>query len=219
MANCVICNAEFNPSWGGSKKLCPKHCVPARRATDDQVGEALKKIFGAIFLAGLSILVIIFVYACVASDLERNSEAYPKDVLDHHMSVVDGRKELNITLELRKGSGDDFFLSLAPDDMKEILKHEQQQNSGEDDLVFHVVGDIGGGYNDYGNPRPSNVVLLFDTKYTKFDIMQINWEHHPGPGSLLNIGVVSNISEYGASVGRSYCQEAREWTQVFCENF
>jgi hypothetical protein len=169
-----------------------------------------------LFLIGFA--VFAFVRGC-SSDSNGPGFTYPDNVMDHHFSVVDGRNELNITLKLRKGSDDDFFLSLAPSDMEEIMKHEQQQSSGEDDLVFHIVGDIGGGYNDYGNPRPSNVALLFDIKYTKFDIKQINWEHRPSPGGLLNIGVVSNISGYGVSVGQGYCQEAREWSQVFCENF
>lgn len=173
---------------------------------------------GCLTLIFIAVVVFAFVRGCGGSSSD-SGFTYPTAVLEHHMSVVDGRNELNITLKLQERSDGGFFLSEAPFDMEKILKHEQQQSSGEDDLVFHVVGDIGGGYNNYGNPIPSNVVLLFDMRYTKFDIMQINWEHRPSPGGLLNIGTVSNISGYGASAGQSYCQEAREWSQVFCENF
>jgi hypothetical protein len=173
---------------------------------------------GSLFV---SFVIVALIYACSgpSSSSGPSEFTYPDNIMDHHMSAVDGRNELNITLKLQERSDGGFFLSEAPFDMEKILKHEQQQSSGEDDLVFHVVGDIGGGYNNYGNPIPSNVVLLFDMRYTKFDIMQINWEHRPSPGGLLNIGTVSNISGYGASAGQSYCQEAREWSQVFCENF
>jgi hypothetical protein len=159
------------------------------------------------------------IYGCAGYFFEPGQFQWPAGVVDHHLATANGSSVLDIILKLRKNSGDDFFLSLAPADIEKIMKHEQQQPSGEGILVFHIVGDIGGGYNDYGNPIPSNVVSLFDITYTKEDVMQINWEHQTSPGGLLNIGVVSNISAYGTPVGQSYCQEAREWSQVFCENF
>jgi hypothetical protein len=32
MKNCLICNAEFDPSVGTSQNFCPQHCFPTKKA-------------------------------------------------------------------------------------------------------------------------------------------------------------------------------------------
>jgi hypothetical protein len=162
----------------------------------------------------------IFAFARGCTDNSSDSGfAYPRSVLDHQVSVSNGNTELAITLKLKGRDAGYEDLDFALIEMENILKHEQRQSSGEDSIVFHIVGDTGGGYDDYGKPRQTHLIPVFDIRYTMEDIKRISWEHLPSPSRLLNIGLVSGISDAGTSVAQSYCQKEREWTQVFCENF
>jgi hypothetical protein len=104
-------------------------------------------------------------------------------------------------------------------DMKKIMIHELQGGGQKQSIVFHIVGDSGGGYDDYGNPRPTHLIGVFDLKYSMDDLQKVNWENLPSENRLLNFSQVSNVTEAGTSVAQSYCKEEREYAQIFCENF
>jgi hypothetical protein len=54
MANCMICNAEFDPTSGTSKHFCPTHCAPQpQKKTADDV-EQLSRWQVGVFLCILS---------------------------------------------------------------------------------------------------------------------------------------------------------------------
>ncbi len=220
MANCTICNVEFDPASGSSRSLCPKHCAPRPQN---------KGFFGGVdvglsVVVRLAILIVIsvFIYAWIDSCAESHGLVkftYPASALDHKTSVIDGNTVLNVTLKLRGSDAgeDDVYAAIV--DMESIMKHELREGGGEQSIAFHIVGDAGGGYDDYGHPRPTHLINAFDIQYSMDDVRQIDWDHLPSENRLLNLGQVSGITPAGAGVAKEYCEKAREYAQVFCERF
>ena len=219
MARCMICNVEFDPASGSSKSFCPKHCapIPQNKSIFAKVDVGLRAIMGLAILTLISIFLIALIYSCAQSH-GLVEFTYPRSVLDHKTSVIDGNTELDVTIKLRgwdAGAGDVYS---ATQDMEEIMKHELKEGGAEQNTVFHIVGDAGGGYDNYGNPRPTHLIGAFDIRYSMEDIRQINWDHI-SEFRLLNLGIVSGITPAGVGVAKEYCEKNREYSQVFCEGF
>jgi hypothetical protein len=102
--------------------------------------------------------------------------------------------------------------------MEKIIKHELRESGSEQSIVFHIVGDAGGGNDDYGRARPTNIIKAFDIQYSMDDMKKINWENL-GDVRLENLGHVSEIQPAGATVAQRYCAKHREYSQIFCDNF
>lgn len=57
MANCMICNVEFDPAAGTSKNFCPLHCAPVPGAQSaGQTGNS--GTFAAILFLGMAAIII-----------------------------------------------------------------------------------------------------------------------------------------------------------------
>jgi hypothetical protein len=103
----------------------------------------------------LTIVFIAFAVFALAHGCSRDSSGsgftYPSDVLDHKISVVDGGSELDVTLEIPEpdhtSPGEVWVAGL---DILHIVKHEVQVNGTESAIVFHLVENTGGGYDQYG---------------------------------------------------------------------
>src|SRR5208337_2887314 len=154
-------------------------CTSEQFAHDWEVEKDLYglKEFGKI----LVIVFVIFIFLDYVKGCgDRSEYTYPRNVLGHKTSVIGGNTELDVTVKLRgwdAGSGDMYAALL---DMESVMKHEIKENSGEQSIVFHIVGDTGGGRDDYGHVRPSNLINVFDIQYSMDDLRQIDWEHLPG---------------------------------------
>jgi hypothetical protein len=191
-------------------------------AAPEKHGNPIDNRVGAgILLIVISGLIILMIYACsgTTESTGHNEFTYPKGVLDHKIVVIGNNSELDVTVKLRGWDAGATDLYTAIVDMESVMKHELQESNGEQSIVFHIVGDAGGGRDDYGHVRPTDLINVFDIQYSMDDLRQIDWEHLPGENRLLNIGRVSGVTEAGVSVARSYCQEGREFTQIFCANF
>jgi hypothetical protein len=103
-------------------------------------------------------------------------------------------------------------------DMRSIMEHELKEGGQEQSIAFHLVGDAGGGNDDYGRPVPSRFIGVFDIGFSMADIRQINWDHAYN-FKLLNLARVSAITPAGAEVGKKYCEKNREYSNAFCDNF
>jgi hypothetical protein len=149
----------------------------------------------------------------------RDEFTYPRNVLDHKILANGTNTELDLTVKLQgwdAGAGD-MYAAIV--DMENVMKHELQQSSGEQGIVFHIVGDTGGGYDDYGRARPTRLINVFDIQYSMDNLKQIDWSHLPSEMRLLNLGLVSGVTPAGADVGKAYCEKDGEYSQVFCANF
>jgi hypothetical protein len=215
----VICNAEFDPKKSGSKKLCLVHSTPIlqKRGVFGTFNKGLNMIIGLAILVLLSVFLFAIVYSC--ADTHGLVEfSYPKSVLEHKTAFIDGKTELDVTIKLMgwdAGAGDMFS---DAQDMERIMKHESKEGGQEQSIVFHIVGDAGGGMDDYGNTRPEHIIEAFDIRYTMEDIKKINWDNI-NELRLLNLGTVSGITPAGASVAKKYCDKNQEYSNVFCANF
>jgi len=169
--------------------------------------------------SGIAIAIfILIVYVC--ADSNGCSEfKYPASVLDHKIVVTGSNSELDVTLKLRGGDAGAVDLYGAIVDMESVMKHELKENGGEQGIVFHVVGDAGGGYDDYGHESPTHLIKAFDIQYSMENLRQIDWDHLPSENRLLNLGQISEITPAGVAVAQGYCKEAREYAQVFCGGF
>ena len=104
---------------------------------------------------------------------------YPSHALDHKISVIAGNAVLSVTLKLRGWDAGEGDMYAAIVDMESIMKHELREGSGEQSITFHIVGDAGGGYDDYGHARPTHLIDAFDIQYSMDNLKQIDWDHLP----------------------------------------
>jgi len=150
MANCMICNVEFNPASGKSKNFCPKHCAPApkQQGIVARIDAGLSGIVRLAFLAVISVFVFALIHSCGESS-GVGSFTYPPSVLSHNISTVDGNSELNVTLKLQGWDAGEADIINITSDMRSIMEHE-------------LKGDAGGGNDDYGRPVPSRFIGVFD---------------------------------------------------------
>lgn len=147
----------------------------------------------------------------------------PPDVIDHRMSVVDGTSELDVTLEIPEPGGTSpGEVSEAGYDILQIVKHEGQANGTETAIVFHLIENTGGGYDQYGRERPRQIADAFDIRYSMDDVRKINWDTvGSNPRWLLDLGSVSNVTGVGAEAIKKFCEDEGfgRWAQVFCADY
>jgi len=219
MANCMICNVEFNPASGKSKNFCPKHCAPApkQQGIVARIDAGLSGIVRLAFLAVISVFVFALIHSCGESS-GVGSFTYPPSVLSHNISTVDGNSELNVTLKSQGWDAGEADIINITSDMRSIMEHELKEGGQEQSIAFHLVGDAGGGRDDYGRPIPSRLIGVFDIDFSMADIREINWDHVYN-FKLLNLARVSAITPAGAEVGKKYCEKNREYSNAFCDNF
>lgn len=202
MANCVICNAEFNPSWGGSKKLCPKHCAPATSKPN------------AIALLAVTGLIVFGLYTCTRSA--------DNTIVDRRISQANGSNELQITIKL--GTWGAESVRQSADQMADIAKRELSSGTQVEGILFRVVGEVqqGGDLDAYGNPTPKTTTTFnaFDVRYSMDDLKKVNWDNMSGT-RLLNLGKVQRYGSWGDSAARSFCANAGGQIDSanFCSNF
>ncbi len=225
MANCVICNAEFNPSWGGSKKLCPKHCAPAtsKPVVVAKLDTALGAIMGLGLLVVLSIFLVALIHGC-AEDHGLVEFQYPSEVIDHKISIIDGNAQFEVTMKLTEFYGNVPSVDTTSSHIAMIVKHELDAHNTAQTVVFHIVEDTGGVgvYDAYGRPKPTHLVDAFDIEYSMKDLELIDWETVGLNGRwLLDLGTVSNVTYAGDEAIRKYCVDdgQKKYAQVFCADY
>ena len=69
MANCMICNVEFDPAGGGSKNFCTKHSAPApsNKGIFGGVDVRLSVIIRLAVLAVISVFIYFWIDSCAES--------------------------------------------------------------------------------------------------------------------------------------------------------
>ena len=165
-----------------------------------------------ITLLVVGVLAVACIYGCSSLFFGPSEFKLPPSVLNQKTSVADGNPELYMTMKLRGIDGGVSDMSLSAQDMQEIVKHELKQNGSERSIVFDLVAD---GHDVYGQ---ASQVQVFDIQYSMDDLRRINWANVTSNG-LLNLGHVSKKSPQGADVAKLYCEKAREYAEVFCEDF
>jgi hypothetical protein len=163
-------------------------------------------------LLAVGVLAVACIYGCSSFFFGPSEFRVPTSVLDEKTSAADGNPKLYITMKLRGIDGGVSDMSLSGQDMQEIVKHELKKNGSERSIVFHLVAD---GHDVYGQ---ASQIQVFDIQYSMDDLRRINWANVTSNG-LLNLGHVSEMSPQGADVAKFYCEKAREYAEVFCEDF
>jgi hypothetical protein len=143
---------------------------------------------------------------------------YPPSVVNYRSTVIDGHPVFEATLRLNGWDAGDTDLSAISADMQDLIKHELDAGITDQSMLFHISGNVGGGYDDYGHPRPTALVGAFDLTYSMDDLKRIDWDHTT-EYSLFNLAHVSNINSSGDKVGKKYCEANHEAARVFCDSF
>lgn len=232
--NTLVCTSEqFARDWdlrdaeerritgGKPDKHAPVAKAPIQSASTDVSFSVISSNFWTIWRG--SVLAVSFIALTVCAYISADLNGcfkfrYPTSVLNHNTSIVGGNTELDVTLKLRGWDAGDTDMYSAILDMESIMKHEIKEGSPGQNIVFHIVGDAGGGKDDYGNPKPSRIIGAFDIQYSMEDIKKIDWDHI-SQFRLLNLGIVSGITPAGADVAKGYCEKNREYSQSFCARF
>ncbi len=167
------------------------------------------------------ILISVFIYALIDSYAESHGWVeykYPTSVLEHKISVIDGKTELDVKMKLPGADSGERDMYYIAGHMMNVAKHEIKQSGSEQSIVFTIAGEAGGGYDDYGHPRPSDLINGFDIQYSMDNLEKIDWDHID-VYSFLNLGHLTIICPAGAKVVERYCEKDRQYSQVFCANF
>ncbi|MGP8174190.1 MAG: hypothetical protein ACLP7O_06535 [Terracidiphilus sp.] len=225
MANCMTCNVEFDPASGSSKNFCPKHCAPTPQSKGAVANfyDELNSTQRAQAWIVISVLLIVCIYGCASLVFGPSEFKYPTSVLDHKTLAVDGNTEFDVTLKLREFNGSvPGSVFAASSEMLGIIKHELEEHSTEQGIVFHIVEDTGGGYDIYGRKQPTHLTDAFDIRYSMEDLKLINWNTVSNNGRwLMDLGSVSHMTGAGDDAIRKYCEDDgfKRYAQVFCANY
>jgi hypothetical protein len=224
MANCMICNVEFDPTRTNSKHFCAEHCAPTpqKKGLVAKVDSGLRAIMGLAALTVLSIVLFAIIHGC-AESVGLVEFEYPSGVLDHKTIVVGGNTEFDVTLKLREYNGSaPGSVFAASSEIIKIAKHELEEHSTEQKIVFHIVEDTGGEYDIYGRKQPTYLTDAFDITYSMQDLKLIDWNTVSGNGRwLLDLGTVSNVTGAGHDAIREYCEDDgfKKYAQTFCTDY
>lgn len=200
--NTLICNSEqFARDWDltGSSK-------------SSQIGP----IQGVITLLVMAALLIVCIYGCESFFSGPSEYKYPSCVLEHKISVINGKTEYDVKMKLPGVDSGGIDMVYIAGQMKNVAEHEIKQSGSEQSMVFTIAGETIGGYDDYGRAEPSEIINVFDVQYSMDDLKKIDWDHITDY-SFLNLGHLTIICPAGAKVVERYCEKHREYSQAFCD--
>jgi hypothetical protein len=169
------------------------------------------KVFVGILILGGLYEVIVYLGGLGKYD-------YPVTFVSHQSNQIAGKPVYEAQVKLNGWDAGDTDLSALAPDIQDVVKHELGDGISDQSMLFHIVGDAGGGYDDYGHARPTALVGAFDLEYSMDDLKRIDWDHTT-EFSFFNLAHVTNVNSAGEKVGKAYCEKNRDSAHAFCDAF